>query len=312
MEGAFRIDGVTGPDEYSAVSDNNLFTNLMAQHNLVKAAEVVGRYPNEARDLQVTSEEAADWKDAASAVVVNFDSRLGVHPQSEGFTDHAPWDFASTSSDQYPLLLYFPYFDLYRKQVVKQSDLILAMHLRHEAFTAEQKARNFSYYESITVRDSSLSACTQAVIAAEVGLLELAHDYLAETALMDLGDLEHNTRDGVHMASLGGIWIALVMGFGGMRAREGFLSFAPRLPGELDRIIFRVRYRGRRIRVNVEEYQAAYELLDGSPIEIGHHDTHFVLGPEPVLHPIPAIVAPPSPRQPPGREPIRRRTSRPS
>src|SRR5207253_5851519 len=117
---------------------------------------------------------------------IPYDERLGVTPQDEAFTEHEVWDFAHTSPDEYPLLLHFAYFDLYRKQVVKQADLVLAMHLRGDAFTADEKARNFAYYEAITVRDSSLSSCTQAVIAAEVGHLRLAHDYLAEAALMDL------------------------------------------------------------------------------------------------------------------------------
>ena len=111
----------------------------------------------------------AGWRDAAEAMYIPYDEALGVHPQAEGFTAHQVWDFAATTAEQYPLLLHFPYFDLYRKQVVKQADLVLAMHLRADAFTAEQKARNFAYYERLTVRDSSLSACTQAVIAAEVG-----------------------------------------------------------------------------------------------------------------------------------------------
>jgi alpha,alpha-trehalose phosphorylase len=131
---------------------------------------------------------------------IPYDESLGVHPQAEGFTRHQAWDFAHTSPEQYPLLLHFPYFDLYRKQVVKQADLVLAMYVRGEAFTAEQKVRNFDYYEPLTVRDSSLSACTQAVMAAEVGHMGLAFDYLGEAALMDLRDLEHNTRDGVHIA----------------------------------------------------------------------------------------------------------------
>ena len=142
-------------------------------------------------------------------MVIPWDEALGVHPQSEGFTNHQRWDFEHTTPDQYPLLLHFPYFDLYRKQVVKQADLVLALHWRGDAFTDEEKARDFAYYEALTVRDSSLSACTQAVIAAEVGHLDLAYDYFGEAALMDLHDLEHNTRDGVHIASLAGAWIAV-------------------------------------------------------------------------------------------------------
>ena len=168
-------------------------------------------------------------------MVIPYDERLGVHPQAEGFTDHQAWDFADTPPEHYPLLLHYPYFDLYRKQVVKQADLVLALHLRGDAFTPAEKARNFDYYEALTVRDSSLSACTQAVMAAEVGHLELAYDYLRETALIDLRDLRHNTRDGLHLASLAGTWSALVAGFGGMRDHDGRLSFAPRLPPGITR-----------------------------------------------------------------------------
>ena len=206
--------------------------------------------------LSVTTEEAAGWRDAAGAMVIPYDERLGVHQQAERFTDHDRWDFENTAPDKYPLLLNYPYFQLYRKQVVKQADLVLAMHLRGDAFTPEQKARNFAYYEALTVRDSSLSACTQSVIAAEVGQLELAHDYLAEAALMDLHDVQHNTRDGLHMASLAGAWTALVAGFGGMRAQDDTLAFSPRLPGGISRLTFRLRYRGRRLCVAVSDREA--------------------------------------------------------
>src|SRR5262249_53937927 len=209
-QGRFRIDGVTGPDEYSAIADNNVYTNLLAQRNLREAADAVARHPRHAAELDADLEEAASWRDAADDIVVPFDEALGVHPQSESFTAHQRWDFEHTEPHQYPLLLHFPYFDLYRKQVVKQADLVLALHWRGDAFTDEEKARDFAYYEALTVRDSSLSACTQAVIAAEVGHLDLAYDYFGEAALMDLHDLEHNTRDGVHIASLAGAWLAAV------------------------------------------------------------------------------------------------------
>jgi alpha,alpha-trehalose phosphorylase len=199
--------------------------------------------------------------------------------------------------------LHYPYFQLYRKQVVKQADLVLAMQLRGEAFTAEQKARNFAYYEAITVRDSSLSACTQAVMAAEVGHLDLAHDYLGETALMDLYDLEHNTRDGLHIASLAGTWIALVMGFGGMRAANGILDFAPRLPGGISSLTFRMWYRGRRLKVGIEPEKATYELLEGEAMEIRHHGESVRLETSSLARSIPPTAPGPTPTQPPGREP---------
>ncbi|MFB4316128.1 glycoside hydrolase family 65 protein [Actinomadura sp. 21ATH] len=309
VEGVFRIDGVTGPDEYTAVVDNNVYTNLMARRNMQEAARMAMRHPDLAERLGVTTEEAASWRNAAAAMLVPYDDRLGVHPQSEGFTNYAKWDFPGTSSDHYPLLLNFPYFDLYRKQVVKQADLVLAMHLCGEAFTPEQKRRNFEYYEALTVRDSSLSAQSQAVLAAEVGQLDLAHDYLGETALMDLHDLNRNTRDGLHIASMAGAWSGLVAGFGGMRAADGCLAFAPRLPEGISRLAFRMRYRGNRLRVTVRPESAVYELREGPGLRLRHHGEEFTLAPgEPAERPIKQPPAPPRVAQPHGREPIPRRS----
>jgi alpha,alpha-trehalose phosphorylase len=306
-QGRFRIDGVTGPDEYSAIADNNVYTNLLAQTNFRAAADAVARHPRHAADLGADFEEAAIWRDAADDMVIPWDEALGVHPQSEGFTNHQVWDFERTPPDKYPLLLHFPYFDLYRKQVVKQADLVLALHVRGDAFTDEEKARDFEYYERVTVRDSSLSACTQAVIAAEVGHLELAYDYFAEAAFMDLRDLEQNTRDGVHIASLAGAWIAAVAGFGGMRDHDGKLTFAPRLPPRLERLAFRLLFRGRRLEVAVTKGEATYTLRDGPPLEIGHHGkTITVSTVTPVTEEIPPAPERPRPNQPPGREPARR------
>jgi alpha,alpha-trehalose phosphorylase len=307
-KGAFHIDGVTGPDEYSAIADDNVYTNLMAQRNLWSAADIAARHRREAHALGVDDEETAAWRDAADAMHVPFDEELGVHPQAQGFTRHAEWDFAGTKPDQYPLLLHFPYFDLYRKQVVKQADLVMALFIRGDAFTAEEKARDFAYYERLTVRDSSLSACTQAVVAAEVGHLELAYDYFGEAALMDLGDLEHNTRDGLHMASLAGSWLVAVAGFGGARDHGGRLSFAPRLPAAIERLAFGMRFRGRKLRVEVVPGEARYQLLDGEPLELRHNGNAFELRPGAVVKRKWAPPKPgPPPEQPPGRAPVRRR-----
>jgi alpha,alpha-trehalose phosphorylase len=310
-EGRFRIDGVTGPDEYTAIADNNVYTNLLAQRNLDAAADAADRQRGRAAELGVEREEQEAWRRAAREMVVPWDEELGVHPQSEGFTAHERWDFAGTRPDQYPLLLSFTYFDLYRKQVVKQADLVLALHVRGDAFSDEQKARDFAYYEALTVRDSSLSATTQAVIAAEVGHLELAYDYFGEAALMDLHDLEHNTRDGVHIASLAGAWIAAVAGFGGMRDHAEGLTFAPRLPSRLESLMFGLVFRGTRLRVAATKAKATYSVLDGAPLDLAHHGTPFtVSAEEPVTLAIPPAPDRPAPTQPPGRAPVRRTTHR--
>jgi alpha,alpha-trehalose phosphorylase len=305
--GGFRIDGVTGPDEYSAVADNNVYTNLMAQRNLRSAAEAARRHPDEAARLGVGEEEMASWRDAAETMFIPYDEALGVHPQNELFTSHETWDFANTPPDKYPLLLHYPYFDLYRKQVVKQADLVLAMQICPDAFTEEQKARNFGYYERLTVRDSSLSACTQSAVAARVGQSRLAYDYLAEAALMDLADLEHNTRDGLHIASLTGAWNALVTGFGGMHRHNSTIGFAPRLPEGISRLAFAVTVQGRRLRVQVTDSSASYLLTEGDPLEILHYGEPVTVSiSEPVVLQVPPLQVRPEPAQPPGRAPAPR------
>ncbi|MFG1846545.1 glycoside hydrolase family 65 protein [Micromonospora carbonacea] len=314
--GRFHIDGVTGPDEYTAVKNDNVYTNLMAQRNLLTAAECAMRFRDQAIDLGVTEEEAAAWRDAANAMCVPYDEGVDVHEQVEGFTRLQEWDFEHTPTEKYPLLLHYPYFDLYRKQVIKQADLVLAMHWRGDAFTEEQKRRNFLYCERRTVRDSSLSACTQAVIAAEVGYLELAHRYLREAALMDLHDLNENTRDGVHMASLAGAWIALVAGFGGLRDHDGMLAFAPRLSSRLDRLEFSLQWRGLRLRVDVRAHQTTYALRhgrSGDVVELRHHGEKVrVTYAEPVTVPVPPFTPPDTePEQPPGRAPLLRLPEQP-
>jgi alpha,alpha-trehalose phosphorylase len=309
----FRIDGVTGPDEYSAVADNNVYTNLMAQHNLRAAAHAVQRHPAAARQFGVTDDEVASWRAAADKMFIPYDERLKVTPQAESFTEHEVWDFAATSPEQYPLFLHFPYFDIYRKQVIKQADLVLAMQLCGDAFTLEQKVRNFAYYEPLTVRDSSLSASGQAVIAAEVGQLDLAYDYFAETALLDLDDLEHNARDGIHIAAVAGTWMVLVAGFGGMRLHDNSISFAPRLPNNVERLAFHLTFCERHLRLDVTEKEVTYRLLNGSELKTWHHGKEIILSEgKAITLPIPPmpIKVGPRPSQPKGREPRSRNARR--
>lgn len=307
--GRFSIDGVTGPDEYSVLVDNNLYTNLMAQANLRAAADCVERLGHEA--LGVEAREVTTWRRAADAMTITYDAELDIHLQDEDFARHAPLDFEATPPEHYPLLLHVPYFQLYRHQVVKQPDLVLAMALCPDAFTAKQKRRNFAYYEALTVRDSSLAAGTQSVLAAEVGDVQLAYDYLAEAALLDHHDIAHNTADGLHLAALAGGWTAVIAGLAGARQHDGRLSFAPRLPEPLTRIAFPFAFQGRVLRVEITPTQGIYELRDGASLRIEHWGTPLLLGPDVrVVGAIPPAPAVEAFRQPAGRAPNRRRSSR--
>ncbi|GAB3115031.1 glycosyl hydrolase family 65 protein [Janibacter alkaliphilus] len=255
----FQIHGVTGPDEYTTVVNNNLFTNVMARGNLLRAAEAVDdldaiagdRAPHLRTRLGLSDEESREWRDCAEGMWIPYDEELGIHPQDDQFLDKEMWDLEHTGEDQRPLLLNFHPLVIYRFQVLKQADVVLALYLQGNAFTAEEKRRNFDYYDPITTGDSSLSAVVQSIIAAEVGLPETALAYFDAALYTDLGDLHHNTSDGAHIASTGGVWNALVQGFGGMRGHDGAISFDPRLPREWTSMTYPLRVRGTRVRVHL-------------------------------------------------------------
>jgi trehalose/maltose hydrolase-like predicted phosphorylase len=239
---------------------------------------------------------------------VPYDEELQVHQQSDNFTHLPEWDFAA--NPDYPLLMNAPYFDLYRRQVVKQADLQLAMLWFSDQFSPEDKARNVDYYEPRTVRDSSLSASIQAVLAADVGHLDLAHDYAYETALIDLRDLHRNTGHGLHIASLAGAWIALVNGFGGLRDCGGTLAFDPQLPTSVPRLVFNIVWHGVRLQVDVERLQVTYRLRGGpgASLRFTHAGELVTLT---TAEPVTRMLEPrtpllPRPSQPPGREPAHR------
>jgi alpha,alpha-trehalose phosphorylase len=286
-KGRFVINGVTGPDEYTTVVDNNAFTNLMARENLRMAAAVV-------EDLQQHSQEHYDrlvaatnvaptevelWRRAADAMYVPYDQQARVHLQDDSFLDLKPWDFEGTAPEKYPLLLHFHPLFIYRHQVIKQPDMLLAAFLLDQEFTEADKRRIFDYYDPITTGDSSLSECIEAIVACAVGEVGAAHRYLLDSAVVDLADRNLNVRDGVHLASCAGTWMAMVNGFAGMRDTDGELSFRPSLPPHWGRVRFRVRVRGSLLELELRQGETRYRLIEGPPLSVRHVEESFLLEP---------------------------------
>ena len=274
--GRFRIHGVTGPDEYTTVVNDNLYTNVMARFNLRYAAwtyDFVAEWSPESlealqRRTGVTDEEVAEWHRAADAVYLPYDEELGIHPQDESFLDREPWDFANTPPENYPLLLHYHPLVIYRFQILKQADVVLAMYLRGQHFPKDQKRRNFEYYDPITTGDSSLSACVQSIVAAEVGHEGLAFDYFKQSLYLDLADTHGNTADGVHIANAGGVWAALVHGFGGMADTGEHLRFAPRLPKEWTAMSYRLQRHGCEILVQLDPDGCTVHVESGEAVPV--------------------------------------------
>ncbi len=272
----FRIHGVTGPDEYTTVVNDNLYTNVMARFNLRYAAwtyDFVAEWsPDDhaalRRRIGLTDEEVDGWRRAATAMYLPYDDELGIHPQDESFLDREPWDFDATPPDRYPLLLHYHPLVIYRFQILKQADVVLAMHLRGQHFSREQKRRNFEYYDPITTGDSSLSACVQSIVAAEVGHDGLAFDYFEQSLYLDLANTHGNTADGIHIANAGGMWAALVHGFGGMADTGEHLRFAPRLPSAWTSMRYRLRRHGCELAVTVDPDGCTVEVETGTAVPI--------------------------------------------
>lgn len=260
----FQIHEVTGPDEYTALVNNNVYTNLMARENLLFAYQKV-KNPKE------------EWKHAAEQMFIPYDEASGIFPQDDNFFEREPWDFANTPPEHYPLLLHYHPLEIYRKQVLKQSDLLLAIFLLRKYFTDKQIKDNFAFYDPLTTGDSSLSDCIQGILAAEIGDYEKSLRYFTETVEMDLENINHNVRDGVHIASMGGSWLYLVYGFAGMRDDDGNISFRPRLPKVWNRVEFKLKIRNSQIHVCLTQDQTIYTLIGGNPLTIAHGNDEIYL-----------------------------------
>jgi len=290
--GKFCIHGVTGPDEYNTVVNNNTYTNLMARENLRYAAATVEglRKENPEQFMELVDKtgldtsEVDEWKRAAEGMYVPFDKTLGINPQDDAFLTKEVWDFKNTPRDKYPLLLHHHPLVIYRHAVIKQADVVMAMFLLGHEFSPEQKKRNFDYYDPLTTGDSSLSVCIQSIVAFELGYLDKASEYGRYAALMDLGDIGGNVRDGCHIASMGGTWMVTVYGVAGMRDYDGQISFNPRLAPKEKRKLSFVRFpltiRGQVLEVEVGQESVTYSLREGDSLTIRHEDEEIRLSSE--------------------------------
>ncbi len=272
----FHIHGVTGPDEYTTVVNDNLFTNVMARANLRAAVRQVKRlrdtepeaYARLVKRLELQEDEILEWATAAEAMYILFDEDLGIHPQDAQFLEKELWDLENTPASKRPLLLHFHPLVIYRFQVIKQADVVLALLLQGDEFTTAEKRADFEYYDALTTGDSTLSASTQSIIAAEVGYRELALGYFRAALFVDLADLHNNSADGIHVASTGGVWSALTFGFGGMRDYLGKFTFDPRLPEEWESLVFHVCIRGSHIEVDVRQTRITFTIEEGDAVEL--------------------------------------------
>ncbi|HWQ30773.1 MAG TPA: glycosyl hydrolase family 65 protein, partial [Negativicutes bacterium] len=284
-DGSFCINCVTGPDEYTAIVNNNFYTNLMAKENLKYAYNTAIWMKNNSRTefeglvtkLELEKEEVALWNIASDNIYLPYSEKHGIHPQDDSFLDKEVWDFENKPKEKYPLLLHYHPLVIYRHQVCKQADVVLALFLLGHQFTLEQRRRDYDYYEKVTTHDSSLSACIFSIVANDIGYHEKAYEYFRKTARMDLDDYQGNTHHGVHTANMAGSWMCMVNGFAGMRAHDDELSFEPYIHPDWEEYSFKITYRGRVIKLVIKKDKTTYELIQGAELPIVHRNKEYIL-----------------------------------
>ena len=283
-KGAYHIDNVTGPDEYTAIVNNNYYTNAMAKYHLYWADKLyheLHEYNNAdfeelCHKINLTSDEVNEMRLASEAMHLVYDEELGIHAQDDSFLRKAVWDFANTTPDQYPLLLHIHPLTIYRYQVLKQPDTVLAHFLLEDYADTETMKRSYDYYEKITTHDSSLSSCIYGIMASRCGYYEKAYEYFMEAVRLDLDDKHSNTKDGLHMANLAGSCLGIINGFAGYRIKETGISIDPIVPNELAGYRFRIHYLDAWLEIDVNEL-VRIKLLQGKPLKITIYNKDYIV-----------------------------------
>ncbi len=258
-QGRFCIHEVTGPDEYSCLVNNNTYTNIMVKNEIEFLLSLIEKCQEESSGLSLKSMELIQTFEVERAkrviehMYLAYDDTLKIYAQDDGFLSKPVWDFAETPKEKYPLLMHYHPLTLYRHQVCKQADVVLAELLQPTMFTPEQKKRDFDYYEKITTHDSSLSNCIYGIMAAELGDLEKSYEYYMKTAKTDIEDVHQNAKDGIHAANMAGSWLGIVYGFAGLRIKDGELTFNSKIPKNWEEYSFHLRFKNQVYEIKVNQ-----------------------------------------------------------
>lgn len=284
QDGKFHIYAVTGPDEYTAIVNDNFYTNAMAKFNLKWAVKIFKLMKEKAPEvliklmdkINLIEDEVKQFKEASDKMTLLFNEERQIHMQDDSFIKKPVWNFKDTPDDHYPLLLHYHPLTIYRHQVCKQPDVVLA-HFLLDDFPLDVMKNSYDYYEAVTTHDSSLSTCIYSIMASRIGDVERAYRFLLETARTDLDNTQKNTKDGLHMANMGGTYMALVHGFAGLRIKEEGLILRPILPQEINHLAFPLRYQERTIRVDITHKRTKIELEAGESLTIYVYDKPYQL-----------------------------------
>ncbi|UTC06582.1 maltose phosphorylase [Latilactobacillus curvatus] len=275
----YMIHGVTGPNEYENNINNNWYTNLLAQWTLSYTIETLKKVSDTKKaDLRLSDEELSQWQAIIEKMYLPQDEQLGIFLQQDGFLDKDIQPVSAIPADQRPINQHWSWDKILRSPYIKQADVLQGIWYFMDRFSAAEKKRNFDFYETLTVHESSLSAAVHAILAADLHYEDKAVEMYARTARLDLDNYNNDTDDGLHITSMTGSWLAIVQGFAGMRiSDEGQLSFKPFLPKKWTAYEFHINFRGRLLKISVTADRTDIKLLKGDRLAIQVNDASMML-----------------------------------
>lgn len=277
VKGKYVMLGVTGPNEYENNVNNNWYTNKMAAWTLQYTLEALDHVmeSDPARYDAITREtglhykkERAVWKDIAENLYFPYHKNKDVFLQQEGYMDKEQVMADDLDPAQRPINQHWSWDRILRSCLIKQADVLQGVYLFEDEYDLETVRRNFDFYEPRTVHESSLSPCVHSILASRVGKYEKAYEMYLRTSRLDLDDYNNEVSEGLHITSMGGTWMSVVYGFGGMRIRDGLLSFDPQLPGKWKGLSFKILYRQRTLHVHIEKSRVTIENLHGEGTDL--------------------------------------------
>ncbi len=281
----YVILGVTGPNEYENNVNNNWYTNYLAKWCIdytiaqieTVEAEFASDFSRIAKKVKLTKKELALWKAVADNMYFPYSEKHQVYLQQDGFLDKDLISVNDLPKSQRPINQKWSWDRILRSPYIKQADVLQGFYFFEDQFTDESLERHFDFYEPFTVHESSLSPCVHSIQAAKLGRMEQAYTFYLRTSRLDLDDYNHEVHEGLHITSMAGTWMSIVEGFGGMRVKNGKLSFAPKIPKQWKGYSFKVNFRGHVLKVNVTQEQTYFEMLCGEALEILFKDKSLIL-----------------------------------
>ncbi|WP_027108833.1 glycoside hydrolase family 65 protein [Lacticigenium naphthae] len=269
----YMIHGVTGPNEYENNINNNWYTNTMATWTLRYTIESLEKVSAEKKEaLDITKEETGHWKDIIENMYYPYDEELDVFIQHDTFLDKDLRPVESLAPEERPINQNWSWDKILRSPFIKQADVLQGLYFLNHEYSIEEKVKNFNYYEPMTVHESSLSPLVHSILASEIGNKEKAYEMYSRTARLDLDNYNNDTEDGLHITSMSGGWLSIVHGFAGMRTQTEALIFDPYCPQKWNSYSFTIKYRGRLIKVEVDQQEATFVLREGKELNIVVHN----------------------------------------